>query len=123
LGPALTTGALLTVMTTLSLPERAPSLTVSLSVYTPPAEKVTAVLVAVGSSNVTVPGPLALLQVYVNAPGGFGIPSSVAEPFKSALGVGAVWSGPALTAGSLLTVITTLSLPDKALSLAVSLSI
>ena len=32
----------------------------------------------------TVPGPVALLQVYVNAPGGFGSPSSVAEPLKIA---------------------------------------
>ena len=87
------------------------------------AEKVTAVLAAFGSTNVTVPGPVALVQVYVNAPGGFGSPSSVAEPFKIALGVGTVWSGPALTTGALFTVITTVSLPDKALSLTVSLRV
>jgi hypothetical protein len=70
-----------------------------------------------------VPGPLTLVHVYVSAPGGFGIPSSVAEPFKLALGVPTVWSGPALTTGGLLTVITTVSLPDKILSLAVSLKV
>jgi hypothetical protein len=61
-----------------------------LSVYRPPAEKAAPVLAAVGSTNVTVPGPLTLVHVYVNAPGGFGSPSSVAEPFKTALGVGTV---------------------------------
>ena len=34
--------------------------------------------------NVTVPGPLTLDQVVVKAPGGFGIPSSEAEPIKVA---------------------------------------
>jgi len=88
----------------------------------PPAEKAATVLAAVGSTNVTVPGPLALLQVYVNAPGGLGRPSSLAEPFTTALSVGTVWSRPALTTGALFTVITTVSLPDKTLSLTVSVS-
>ena len=34
--------------------------------------------------NVTVPGPLTLDQVIVKAPGGFGMPSSEAEPIKVA---------------------------------------
>ena len=119
----MTTGALLTVIITLSLPERALSLAVSLRVKTPPVEKVTAVLAAFGFTNVTVPGPLTLLQVYVNAPGGLGSPSSVAEPFKLTLGVDAVRSGPALTTGGLFTVITTVSAADKILSLAARLRV
>jgi hypothetical protein len=89
----------------------------------PPSEKATAVLAAFELTNVTVPGPFTLVQVYVNAPGGLGSPSSVADPFKVALSVGTVWSGPALTTGALFTVITMVSLPDKTLSLAVSLNV
>ena len=82
------------------------------------------VLGAAGLANVTVPGPVILLQEYVNAPGGFGSPSSVAEPLKLApLGRVIVWSGPAFTTGRLLTVTTTVSLPDSPPSFAVSLSV
>src|SRR5205814_693167 len=109
-------------MITLSLPDRAPSLAVSLSVYTPPAEKAAPVLAAAGSTNVTVPGPLTLVHEYVNAPGGFGSPSSVAEPLKvAALGRVIVRLGPAFATGRLLTVTTTLSLVESPLSFAVSL--
>ena len=82
------------------------------------------VLAAFGLANVTVPGPLTFVHVKVNAPGGFGSPSSVAEPLKLApLGRVIVWSGPAFATGRLLTVTTTVSLPDSALSFAVSLSV
>ena len=57
------------------------------------------------------------------APGGFGSPSSVAEPFKLALKVGTVWLGPAFTSGRLLTVMTTLSLPERPPSLVVSFNV
>jgi hypothetical protein len=51
--------------------------------------------------NVTVPGPLTILHVVVNAPGGFGSPSSVAVPFSAAVfGRVIVWSVPALTVGA-----------------------
>ena len=78
------------------------------------------VLAALTLANVTVPGPFTLAHVKVRAPGGFGSPSSLADPAKAALNVGTVWSGPALTTGALFTVITTLSLPVSALSFAVS---
>jgi hypothetical protein len=85
---------------------------------------VAVVLAAAGLANVTVPGPLTSLQEYVNAPGGFGRPSSVAEPLKvAALGRVIVRSGPAFATGRLLTVTTTVSLPDSALSFAVSLRV
>jgi len=42
------------------------------------------------TSHVTVPGPLALVHLYVSAPGGFGSPSSVADPPSVALRVGTV---------------------------------
>ena len=58
-----------------------------------------------------------------NAAGGFGSPSSVAEPLNVALSTGTVWSGPAFTTGRLLTVTTNVSLPDSLLSFAVSLSV
>jgi hypothetical protein len=62
-GPALTTGRLLTVMTTVSLAESPPSLALSLMVYTPPTEKVAVVFGALISAKLMVPGPLALLHV------------------------------------------------------------
>ena len=77
-------GPPLTVTTIESLPDSALSLAVSCRLYVPAAEKVAVVLAAFGLANVTVPGPLSLLHEYVNAPGGFGSPSSVAEPLKVA---------------------------------------
>ena len=50
----------------------------------PALENVAVVLAALASAKVTAPGPLTAVQLYVNAPGGFGKPSSVAEPFKFA---------------------------------------
>jgi hypothetical protein len=70
-------------------------------VYTPALEKVAVVLAAVAVPNVTVPGPATLLQLYVTAPGGFGCPSSVADPLSvTPFGRTTVWSGPALTTGA-----------------------
>ena len=52
------------------------------------------------------------------------MPSSVAEPLNVAeSGKVIVWSGPALTTGSLFTVTTIVSVPVTALSLAESLSV
>jgi len=117
-------GSGFTVTTNESLPVRALSLAIRLKVYVPGTANVAVVAGAEASANVTAPGPLTVLHVYVNAPGGFGRPSSVAEPLKLALfGSVIVRLGPALTTGALLTVITTLSLPVSALSLAVSLSV
>jgi len=117
-------GSGFTVTTNESLPVRALSLAVRLKVYVPGTANVAVVAGAEASANVTASGPLTVLHVYVNAPGGFGRPSSVAEPLKLALfGSVIVRSGPALTTGALLTVITTLSVPVSALSLAVSLSV
>jgi hypothetical protein len=117
-------GSGFTVTTNESLPVRALSLAIRLKVYVPGTSNVAVVAGAEASANVTASGPLTVLHVYVNAPGGFGRPSSVAEPLKLALfGSVIVRSGPALTTGALLTVITTLSVPVSALSLAVSLSV
>ena len=117
-------GSGFTVTTNESLPVRALSLAIRLKVYVPGTANVAVVAGAEASANVTTPGPLTVLHVYVNAPGGFGRPSSVAEPLKlTPFGSVIVRSGPALTTGALLTVITTLSLPVSALSLAVSLSV
>ena len=53
--------------------------------------------------NVTVPGPLPLLQVVVTAPGGLGSPSSVTVPSSVApAGSVMVWSSPASTTGAVL---------------------
>ena len=50
--------------------------------------------------NVTVPGPVTWLQVVVKLPGGFGSPSSEADPDKfPELGSVMVWSDPAFTLG------------------------
>jgi hypothetical protein len=52
----------LTLTTSESLPDRALSLAVSRKLSAPAAEKVAVVLAAAGSANVTVPGPLTLLD-------------------------------------------------------------
>ena len=53
-----------------------------------------------GSPNVTVPGPETKDHVVVSVPGGFGNPSSDADPDSEAdAGHVTVWSGPALTTG------------------------
>ena len=62
-------------------------------------------LAALALAKVTVPGPLTAVQPYVNAPGGFGKPSSVAEPFKGAgsdnamARAGPAFAEPAFTTG------------------------
>ena len=89
-----------------------------------PAVKVAVVLAAFASPNVTLPLPLTLLHVKVNAPGGFGSPSSVAEPLKVAMfGRVITWSGPAFTTGFLFTMTASVSLPESAPSLALSVSV
>src|ERR671914_2077528 len=66
----------------------------------PLAEKLAVVASAVGALNVTVPGPLTLLQLRVSALGGFGSPSSEALPVSCTLfGSVIVRSAPALTVG------------------------
>jgi hypothetical protein len=57
-----------------------PSLAFKLRTYIPGALNAAVVFVAAGFANVTVPGPLALLQVIVNVP--FVKPMSVATPFN-----------------------------------------
>jgi hypothetical protein len=76
-----------------------PSLELKPNTYKPGALNMAVVFVAAGLANVTVPGPLALLQVTVNVP--LGNPSSVATPFNVTwlLGHKMVWAGPALTTG------------------------
>jgi hypothetical protein len=89
------------MIVTSSLPDRALSLAVSLSTYAPAAEKETVVLTELALPNVTVPGPLTILQVVVTAPGGFGNPSSLTVPLKLAFdGKVIVWSAPAFTTGA-----------------------
>ena len=48
--------------------------------YVPAASKVTVAFVALAFPKAAVPGPLTLLQVVVNTPGGLGSPSSIAVP-------------------------------------------
>src|SRR2546429_2498856 len=91
-----------------SLACNAPSPAVRRSTYVPTPGKLTVVFDWLGLLNHTVPGPLSWLQASVNAPGGFGRPSSVAAPF-SATASGKLlpvkdWSAPALTTGSRLPV-------------------
>ena len=74
----------MTVTINESLPVRALSLAIKLKVYVPGSANVAVVIGADASTNVTAPGPLTVLHVYVNAPGGFGRPSSVAEPLRLA---------------------------------------
>jgi hypothetical protein len=50
--------------------------------------------------NVTLPGPLTLLQVSSTSPGGFGRPSSVVVSTRAAVGMVTVRSGPAFTTGA-----------------------
>src|SRR5260370_1117632 len=70
-GPALTTGACFTGNT----------ITVTCKTYAPASSKLAVVTAFVASPNVTLPGPLALLQVDVSVLLG-GSPSSVTEPFR-----------------------------------------
>ncbi len=84
---------------------------------------------ALALAKVTVPVPLTLDQVVVTLAGGLGSPSSVAVPTRLAVaGRVMVWSGPAFTTGALfvgaaLTVTTTSSVDESALSLAVRRSV
>ena len=74
----------LTLTVTSSLPVSNESLAESLNTYVPAALKFAVVFKAFGDPNVTVPGPLTMLQVAVTVAGGFGNPSSVAAPLKVA---------------------------------------
>lgn len=95
LAPALTaTGTGFTATPVVALTVTVPSVAVSLSTYDPNVEKVACVTAEFGLLNVTVPGPLTLLQVSVKGP----LPP-LAEPFRVTVLVGSVivWLGPALT--------------------------
>src|SRR5437773_2733991 len=95
----LTGAAAVTVTLKLSLLARSPSLAVSISTYVPDAEKLAVVTVSFGCANVTVPGPLTLLQVVIGSPPGW--PSSVTTPTSDAVTDGATTSSePAFTAGA-----------------------
>src|SRR5262245_14906049 len=88
-----------TVTITSSLLLRLPSLTVRARTYAPALAKLAVVTAAFGSPNVTVSGPLTLVQIMVNVLDGR--PSSRNEPFSVAvLGQVIVWSGPASTSGA-----------------------
>ena len=128
-GPALTVGAVfggLTITVTLSLLLNAPSDAVNCRTYVPAALKLALVTAAAGAENHTVPGPLTRVQRKVIAPGGDGLPSSDAEPWRLALDdIVMVRSGPALTVGAVfvaaaLTITVTVSLALNTLSDAVS---
>src|SRR4029453_12626539 len=80
-----------------SLLASSPSLAVSISTYEPDALNVAVVTVSFGCANVTVPGPLTLLQVVTRSPPG--MPSSVATPTSDAVVDGTIWSAPAFTTG------------------------
>src|SRR6266480_5661613 len=79
------------------------------STYVPTPGELTVVFDWLGLLNHTVPGPLTWLQASANAPGGFGRPSSVAVPFSATANGKFVpvkdWSGPALTTGERLPVL------------------
>ena len=64
---------------------RALSLAIKLKVYVPGTANVAIVAGAVGIGKCHRAGAAHLLHVYVNAPGGFGRPSSVAEPLRLAV--------------------------------------
>ena len=111
---------------TVSLPINALSDALSFRTYVPEALKLALVTAAAGAENHTVPGPLTRIQRRVIAPGGDGLPSSDAEPWRLALDDRVmVQSGPALTVGGafipdVLTITVTLSLLLSKLSDAVS---
>src|SRR5881392_1652644 len=86
-----------------SLPESSPSDAVSVSTYVPVAEKLTLVAADAALPNVTIPGPLVLVQSVVT--GTAVMPSSVNEPLRLP-GAGSVTGteGPALTTGGALSV-------------------
>ena len=92
-------GETVTVMS--SLAESKLSLTVKRKTYVPDKENVAVVFSDVAAENVTVPGPLTLVQAYVSVAGGLGKPSSDAVPVKFAeVGNVIVWSAPALATGA-----------------------
>ncbi len=74
-------------MVTVSEADNAVSLAVSCNTYVPSTEKVTAVPGEPGFANVTVPGPLTLLQAAVTAAPA-GSPSTVTVPANIAPGSG-----------------------------------
>jgi hypothetical protein len=73
-----------TVMVSVSLAERTLSDAVNFKTYVPAWPKDAVVDRLFALPKVTVPGPDTLLQVFVNAAGGFGRPSSLDEPNKLA---------------------------------------
>src|SRR5438132_9362852 len=88
-----------TVIVAVSLTLNWPSLAVSANTYVPAAEKVAVVAGEPGLANVTVPGPLTLLQAMVML-----LSISTAVPASDAVaGSAIVRSGPALTTGGSLT--------------------
>src|SRR2546425_469505 len=88
-----------TVIVVVSLMLNWPSLATSVSTYVPAAENVAVVAAELGLANVTVPGPLDLLQVIVRA-----LSTSTAVPASvAAAGSVTFRSGPALTTGGSLT--------------------
>ena len=99
-GPASTTAGMLpgsTVTDTLSNAERAPSHTVSRSLYKPATGSVAVVSSAAASANTATPGPASCDQAKVS---GNSWPSSVDVPSSTTLaGKVIVWSGPASVLG------------------------
>src|SRR5207237_2987404 len=94
----LTGAAAVTVTLIVSLLASSPSLAVSISTYVPAVPNVAVVTVSFACANVTVPGPLTLLQVVVGSPPGW--PSSVTTPASEAgAGVDTTSSEPAFTTG------------------------
>ena len=76
---------------------------VSCRMYVPGTVKLTLVTAALGAEKVAVPGPLKRLQRKVMAPGGDGLPSSDAEPWRLAVAGSVMFrSGPAPTVGAAL---------------------
>ena len=59
-------------METFDVPVNTESLTVKLRTYVPAWLNDTVVAAALALANVIVPGPLAFVHAYVNAPGGLG---------------------------------------------------
>ena len=93
-------GAALTVMVTSSKAELRLSFAVSLRTYVPADENDATGLSIEASENVTLPGPDTLVHAVWRFPGGFGLPSSDADPASVAVaGSVIVWSGPAFTVG------------------------
>src|ERR1043165_4647197 len=93
-----------TVICVVALDESVPSLAVSCRTYVPGCTKLAVVAAFVRALTSARDGPDTCDHETVNAAGGFGRPSSVAEPLSVAVaGSVIVWSLPALTVGAALT--------------------